>query len=163
MKFLIDSGSDVNVGGGADWEMLKKEFERGKASFIQTRTQSANILSYASSKPMQVECAFQATIEAIGFSSPIVTADFLVVIEGRRSLLGRATASDMGLLKVGNTVNTCEASSVFPKMPGVKIKFNVDYSVPPVRNAYYTIPAAYRERARERLEQMESKGIIERV
>lgn len=110
-----------------------------------------------------MKCSFRATIEAVGLSKPIITADFLVVKKGRRSLLGRDTAGDMGLLKVGSSVNSCEQSSIFPKMPGVKIKFNVDNSVPPVRNAYYNIPAAYREGARRRLEQMEARGIIERV
>ncbi|XP_062700412.1 uncharacterized protein K02A2.6-like [Aedes albopictus] len=113
---------------------------------------------------MVVECSFSATVEAVGYSGKkAVTADFLVVREGQRSLLGRATASDMGLLQVGETVNTCEESSVFPKMPGVKIRFSIDNSVPPVRNAYYNIPAAYREEARRRLEQMEARGIIEKV
>ncbi|XP_055590116.1 uncharacterized protein K02A2.6-like [Uranotaenia lowii] len=48
-------------------------------------------------------------------------------------------------------------------MPGVKIKFSVDPKIPPVRNAYFNVPAALRDAARERLEGMEAQGIIERV
>ncbi|XP_062541718.1 uncharacterized protein K02A2.6-like [Armigeres subalbatus] len=164
IKFLIDSGADVNVIGGADWDRLEKQFESGMAFFTHNTTpHNTSIRAYAANKPMQVKCSFRATVEVIGFDKPVVAAEFLVVEEGRRSLLGRATASDMGLLKVGEMVNACEESSIFPRMPDVKIKFSVDCSVPPVRNAYYNIPAAYREGARRRLDQMEARGIIEKV
>ncbi|XP_062557035.1 uncharacterized protein K02A2.6-like [Armigeres subalbatus] len=164
IKFLIDSGADVNVVGGADWQKLKEQVSLGKATLVQNPTvHGTNLCAYATNKPMQVKCSFRATVETVGITKPIVTADFLVVEEGRRSLLGRATAGDMNLLKVGEMINTCEKSTTFPKMPGVKIRFNIDRTVPPVRNAYYNIPAAYREEARRRLEQMEKRGIIERV
>ncbi|XP_062554534.1 uncharacterized protein LOC134219715 [Armigeres subalbatus] len=146
IKFLIDSGADVNVIGGADWDRLEKQFESGMAFFTHNTTpHNTSIRAYAANKPMHVTCSFRATVEVIGFDKPVVAAEFLVVEEGRSSLLGRATASDMGLLKVGEMVNACEESSIFPRMPDVKIKFSVDCSVPPVRNAYYNIPAAYRE------------------
>lgn len=48
-------------------------------------------------------------------------------------------------------------------MPGVLVKFSVDKNVPPVRNAYYNVPAAYRGAEKRRLEEMESRGIIEKV
>lgn len=163
IKFLIDSGADVNVLGGTDWDLLKQQQQAGRAKLVPLeKPTNRNLQAYASDKPMKVECAFKATIETIGSMKLIVTAEFLVVREGKRSLLGRATASDMGLLKIGETINSCE-SGVFPKMPGVKVTFSVDDSIPPVRNAYYNIPAAYREGARQRLEEMEAKGIIERV
>lgn len=163
IKFLIDSGSDANILGGADWDNLQKQIKAGKTTIeLLEGSTSKNLRAYASSKPMTVECAFTATIEVIGFTKPMITTDFLVVREGKRSLLGRTTASDMELLKVGESVNNCEPG-VFPKMPGVKVKFSIDDSIPPVRNAYYNIPAAYREGARQRLEEMEARGIIEKV
>ncbi|XP_055543055.1 uncharacterized protein K02A2.6-like [Wyeomyia smithii] len=48
-------------------------------------------------------------------------------------------------------------------MPGVTVKFSVNKAIAPVKNAYYNVPAAYREAARQRLHEMESRGIIERV
>ncbi|XP_062541853.1 uncharacterized protein K02A2.6-like [Armigeres subalbatus] len=115
---------------------------------------------------MVVRCAFRASIEVVDATKPVVRAEFLVVDGGRRSLLGRHTASELKLLKVGLSVNNCEELSpneIFPKMPGIKIKFSVDSSIPPERNAYYNVPAAFREAARARLDEMESRGIIERV
>ncbi|XP_062558173.1 uncharacterized protein K02A2.6-like [Armigeres subalbatus] len=164
IKFLIDSGADVNVIGGTDWHKLEMQVGLGTASVLRIPVSKyTDIRAYASDKPMQVKCCFRAKIEAIGLTKPVVMADFLVVADGRRSLLGRATASDMELLKVGGMVNTCEQLSVFPKVPGVKVRFSIDHTIPPVRNAYYNIPAAYREEARRRLKQMETRGIIERV
>lgn len=164
IKFLIDSGADVNVIGGTDWRILESQFKSGTAALdLNTILPRNDIRAYATTKPMEVKYSFKATLEVIGFSKPIVTAEFLVVEEGTRSLLGRTTASDMELLKAGAMINTCEKSTVFPKMPGVKVRFSIDHSIPPVRNAYYNIPAAYRDEARQRLEQMEAKGIIERV
>ncbi|XP_053686436.1 uncharacterized protein LOC128735975 [Sabethes cyaneus] len=104
--------------------------------------------------------------KVVEVSKPIVVAEFLVVADGRRSLLGRSTASKLRLLEAGLTVNYCENAktcTTFPKIPGVVVKFSVDKSVPPERNAYYNVPAAFREAAKHRLEEMAAKGIIEKV
>ncbi|XP_055630284.1 uncharacterized protein K02A2.6-like isoform X1 [Toxorhynchites rutilus septentrionalis] len=72
----------------------------------------------------------------------------------------------MRLLHVAVTINSCENQNntqVFPRMPGIKIKFSIDKSIVPVKNAYYNVPAAFREGARNRLREIELRGIIERV
>ncbi|XP_062538745.1 uncharacterized protein LOC134207021 [Armigeres subalbatus] len=167
IKFLIDSGADVNIIGGQDWVQLKRQFHAGKAVLQPIELSTINDLrAYASDKPISVKCAFKAEIEVVEHNKPLLTTEFLVVTEGRRSLLGRSTASDLRLLQVGAMVNTCEVvdvSEIFPKVPGVLVKFSVDETVPPVRNAYYNVPAAYRKSARERLQDMERRGIIERI
>lgn len=165
IRFLIDSGADVNVVGGSDWQSLKKEYESGLVSLEPIHIGSKRVLrAYAANAPMKIDFAFRTIVKALS-SVKSVMADFVVVEDGKRSLLGRSTASDMGLLLVGWQVNKCEVinENVFPKMPGVKVKFSVDKSIPPTRNAYYNIPAAYREGARKRLLEMEASGIIERV
>lgn len=166
IQFLIDSGADVNIIGGDDWTKLKREFKSGYAKLEPTELPRSNDLrSFASTKPISVRCGFRAEVEVVSCQKPMIVAEFLVVTEGRRSLLGRATASDMELLRVGASVNICERTEemIFPKVPGVKVRFSVDKSVPPTKNAYYNVPAAYRESARTRLQSMEDQGIIERV
>lgn len=167
IEFLIDSGADVNVIGGSDWQVLKREFELGTATLESTESLNGkNVRSYAASKPMTVECTFRALVTVAGSCDATISAVFLVVKDGLRSLLGRSTASDLGLLAVGISISNCEQKPkiyVFPKMPGVLVKFSIDKSVPPVRNAYYNVPAAYREGARQRLIEMEECGIIEKV
>lgn len=166
IKFLIDSGADVNVIGGDDWNILESLYRSGNANLELTDVSEKELRGYAADRPMNVEHAFRAKVRAVGFDKPVVSADFLVVRGGRRSLLGRNTASEMKLLKVGADVDICESlkqNEVFPKMPGVKVKFCVDRTIPPEKNAYYNVPAAYREAARNRLKEMESRGIIEKV
>lgn len=157
----------MNIIGGSDWTMLQHQMRKKLIDLDPINLpRSQELRAYAVNKPMLVRNAFRAQVEVVGMTKPTVFAEFLVVDEGRRSLLGRSTASQMRLLEVGAAVNNCESScntSVFPKMPGVKVKFSVDKQVPPERNAYYNVPAAYREGARHRLEEMEARGIIERV
>ncbi|XP_058816578.1 uncharacterized protein K02A2.6-like [Topomyia yanbarensis] len=127
---------------------------------------SSILRAYAADQPMKIECVFKVKIEVVGASKPPILAEFLVVPRGRRSLLGRGTASDMGLLKVGLLINSftrTEDLAVFPKMPGVRIRFSTDETVQPEKNAYYNVPAAYREGAKQRLQEMEKRGIIEKV
>ncbi|XP_053691364.1 uncharacterized protein K02A2.6-like [Sabethes cyaneus] len=167
IKFLIDSGADSNVIGGDDWRQLEKQLEAGTVALVPIEiSRERSLRAYAADKPMIVEHAFRANIQAIGSDTPIVSADFLVVMQGRCSLLGRNTASELKLLKVGADVYSCsheDEDGVFPKMPGVKIKFCVDKSIPPEKNAYFNVPAAYRDAAKLRLQQMEKRGIIEKV
>lgn len=164
---MIDSGADVNVIGGNDWKLLKREFHEGRAELHPVDPSTSNGLhAYGAKEPITVNAAFRAKIVIPGTSNPSVEALFYVATGGRRSILGRSTASDMNLLHVGVTINNCETprnTQEFPKMPGIKIKFSVDRSVVPVRNAYYNVPAAFREGARNRLLEMEARGIIERV
>lgn len=76
----------------------------------------------------------------------------------------------MKLLQLGGNVNTIAELSgdeshgeTFPKIPNELVEFEIDPEVTPTRNAYYNIPAAFRERASKRLEKMIKQGIIEKV
>lgn len=147
IRFLIDSGADVNIVCGKDWDCLKREFESGVAKLEMVNKMDKGIHAYGSKDPLSVERTFRAEIVVPGSSKPPITAIFHVIRKGLRSLLGRSTASDLKLLQVGAAVNICETTedmTEFPKMPGVSVKFNVDTTVTPVRNAYYNVPAAYR-------------------
>lgn len=165
ISFLIDSGADVNVIGGRDWIHLKRDYYAGLAKLQLSQQLPKSLRAYASAKPMPVECTFKATVDVSGTAKPSVIATFHVVPDGARSLLGRSTAHDLKLLQVGKCVNSFEAvnDGVFPKMPGVEVKFSMDKSIPPTKNAYYNVPAAFREAARARLHEMEKRGIIEKV
>lgn len=146
MRFLIDSGADVNVLGGKDWEKLEREARMGKATIEMLGSSSSNRLhAYGTREPMTVKCTFKASITAKTSSSSksLNEAIFHVVPEGARSLLGRSTANDLGLLQIINNVN-CDDDGIFPIMPGVKVTFSINKDVPPTKSAYYNVPAAYR-------------------
>lgn len=166
INFLIDSGADVNIVSGNDWIKLEQEFTSGKAILKMIGNSNKGIHAYGSKTPMVVERIFEAEIMVSECNKPAIQATFYVIRQGRKSLLGRSTASDLKLLMVGAMVNNCEVSNdegEFPKMPGVSVKFSVNKAIPPVKNAYFNVPAAFREGARRRLREMESRGIIEKV
>ncbi|XP_062541995.1 uncharacterized protein K02A2.6-like [Armigeres subalbatus] len=167
ITFMIDSGADVNVIGGNDWTRLKRAFHGGHAKLHPVPVPSANELhAYGSRKPITINAAFKAEICVPGTKRPSIETTFYVANEGGRSLLGRSAASDMSLLHVGIDINNCGDKmdkQEFPKVPGIRIKFSVDKKVSPVKNAYYNVPAAFRDGARNRVLDMENRGIIERV
>lgn len=147
IRFLIDSGADVNIVCGRDWDRIEHEFKSGAANFEMVNEISNRIHAYGSEKSLPIERTFRASITVPNSKKPSTTATFHVVRKGLRSLLGRSTANDLKLLQVGATVDVCDIKEdvrEFPKMPGVLIKFNVDKSVTPVKNAYFNVPAAYR-------------------
>lgn len=153
--------------GGEDWFRLERNIKSGliKLKFVQNTRQKA-LHGYGSDSPMTIERVFEAPISVTGSKAAPTSAVFYVIPRGRRSLLGRSTANDMGLLHVTTAISNLEVPpkpEEFPKMPGVTVKFSVDKRVPPVKNAYYNVPAAFREAARRRLEEMEERGIVEKV
>lgn len=164
---LVDSGADVNVIGGKDWIRLEQEYQSGHAHLrIVGNSNMRGLRAYGSHASMTIDCTFEAEIYVVGSDTVCSKTVFHVVRNGTRSLLGRSTASDMGLLQVRTNINNLEDANKkrkFPKMPGVKVRFSVDSTVPPVKNAYYNVPSAFREAAKRRLDEMESQGIIEKV
>lgn len=130
INFMIDSGADVNIIGGKDWKQLQRDCEMGLITIRKINLpQATNLRAYAAKHPLHVECGFTAMVTVVGTCNLSIQAEFLVVPSGNRSILGRATSSDMHLLKVGRFVSNCEnhaETKVFPKIPGVKVRFSVD-------------------------------------
>lgn len=54
-------------------------------------------------------------------------------------------------------------AKTFPAVPGEEVHFDIEESVEPTKNAYYNVPAAFREKAMQRLDEMEDQGITEKV
>lgn len=170
MDFLIDSGADVNVLSEEHWELLRQDFEAGDSAIYDVENGSTKrIMAYAGASPLVIEKTFSSWIEVPGTTKPKEFAKFFVLGGGKRSLIGQQTATRMKLLKVGLSVcnvtelREVESTKPFPSVPGDEIEFDIDESVPPSKNAYYHVPAAFSDRARERLAIMEAQDIIERV
>lgn len=119
-----------------------------------------NIIGGQDWEQLQNDCktGLTAMVPVIGTCDLSLQTEFLV--------MPVATPSDTTLLTIGPFIKSCdntEDTQVFPKMPGVEVILKVDPSVPPERNAYYNVPAAFREEAKLRLRDMEEWGIIEKV
>lgn len=173
--FLIDSGAEVDVLSEQDWEKLKTQYKKDEVVLYDIDNESKRkIMAYAGSSPLKILCTFSAWTEIKREDKPRSFAKFFVIGGGGRSLLSRRTAIRMKILKLGLQVNNVTARvpegnettaepAAFPSIPGEVADFDVDESVQPTKNAYYHVPAAYCKRANERLSDMESQGIIERV
>ncbi|KAL1401810.1 hypothetical protein pipiens_006357, partial [Culex pipiens pipiens] len=61
IKFMVDSGADVNIIGGADWERLRRDADCGRASIRAVKpSRTASLIAYASKEPLKVEMILEA-------------------------------------------------------------------------------------------------------
>lgn len=168
--FMIDSGSDVDVVSENDWEKIRELFEKEEIMLYDyVERPDRKIRAFANQSPLTLIAAFNAWIEAQQGEKPKRFTRFMVVKGGEKSLIGRVTAKAMKILQLGHSVNAIkleeddEMPERFPTIPGEKVAFDVDPAVLPTKNAYYHIPAAFSERASQRIKKMEAQEIIEKV
>ena len=111
---IIDSGSAVNVISISTWNWLKsQQFKK-----LNEKKGSSRILrAYADNKPLTIVVEFKAEIKLKDKST---VADFYVIENGSKSLLGKNTAMELGVLKMGFDINSIDEDSndAFPKFKG---------------------------------------------
>lgn len=168
IEFLIDSGSDWNLISAEAWRTLSEAYDEGTVSLYDVKKKPGDSArAYGSDTPLVASWSFHAWTEVEGVTKPRIFAKYHVVESGRKSILGRVTATRMELLQVGVKVKPPEVSAVsveeFPAIPNFVFDFDIDHDVTPTVKAYVNIPEADRARATERLVKMEAQGIIERV
>lgn len=178
VPMLVDSGAEINVVSEEDWVRIHQAYEAGAIVICDvTAKTKCRPFAFGASSPLRVLYSFRAWTEVRKVPKPKQFATFYVVAQAGRSLLGRKTAIEMKLLSVGIGVNTVrngdawqteeinalDLAEHFPAIPDFEAVFDVDDTVKPTKNAYYHVAAAYSEKARARLDDMERKDIIERV
>ena len=92
---LIESGARCNLVGQQTWDWLK-------TSGIQceSRRSAKMLFAYGATEPLPTLGTFSAKVVSTR-SNAECQADFVVIKEGARTLLGRETAETLGLLHVG--------------------------------------------------------------
>lgn len=158
VTLLIDSGSTVNIVKGDDWKILTKQ--NAVLWDIDPQPQH-NLKGYASGKPLDVRHTFQSTI-ALQAGEEIITS-FYVVDQGDISILGKDTAKQLGILKLGININQIEMSKPFPKIKNIKIKLTIDPHVKPVRQPVRRVPISVEKQVEKKLEEALLSDIIEKV
>lgn len=115
LGMVVDSGARANVIGEKDWIFLKN----GKVNIMNQFVGSDKTLkAYGSNEPLPVKGTFDAIIKA---GNKEIKARFYVVTGGETSLLGKFTATDLGVLKIGiplNEVSETKDENLFPKIKG---------------------------------------------
>ncbi|XP_062557569.1 uncharacterized protein LOC134222440 [Armigeres subalbatus] len=179
VTFFIDSGAQVNTITQESFDEILQD---------ETARQCLVELSYVSDKPLRAY-ASEDSIEVVAtFSAELfvsderpVTVEKFYEVHETRALLGFNTATRYSLLAVGLGVQTggtmdrawpCEFSvnsiladktSEFPKFNIPPVTLSYDKTMPPSRNVYTYIPAAFKELTLRRLTELQESGIIEKV
>lgn len=169
-KFLIDSGASLNTISDVLWIEMEKLHVQGELNLtILERSKGARVFAYAASAPLEVLARFNADIKTTVLQRPTVNADFVVIKGGKRSLLGRTTAREMNLLRMGEELNNVggandtDNSEPFPIAPVAPVAFDIDPLVRPTRQHFSYIPDAFVKKTNERINKMIKEDIIERV
>lgn len=158
VEMLIDSGCKYNLITDKTWQNLKSNRIQ---VYEQTKKSDKTFLAYGSTTPLKLQGSFCATIQ---LANKKKDAMFYVIEGGTRDLLGKMTATDLGVLKIGLDVNQVGTNSKpFPKFKGVLIQIPIDDNVKPVSQPYRRVPIPLEEKVDAKLEELLQKDIIEKV
>lgn len=145
LELLIDSGSEVNVIDSYTWENLKKE----KIVVSNCRKGSEKQLrGYGSSKPLTILGEFCAKISSV---KKELDSKFYVVKEIGQALLGRVTAMQLGVLKIGEINNVEEFCG---KIKDVILDIPIDKNVTPVSQPYRRVPIPLESKVNKKIEDL---------
>ena len=154
-KFLVDSGLSVNIVSS----------NAVKVFGVDLQPCGTRVYAFNSSAPLPMIGKFSALTES---KCSTVDAEFLVVESGT-SLLGYATATELGILQIANAVSV--EKNVFQrypslftgleKMKNVEVKLHIDGNVSPVHQTHRRIPFHQRKSLEACVESLLQQDIIE--
>lgn len=107
----------------------------------------------------------------MSLNAKCVQAVFYVVKGNGQSLLGKSTAEELGVLKLG--INTIVSENIeqkyedifhgIGKLENYKLKLHINSEVEPIAQRIYRIPFTLREKVSRKLDELESQDIIEKM
>lgn len=155
IRMLIDSGSSCNIITDKTWKYLKAH---DVVASNQVMNPEKVLLPYGSQTPLDVIGAFDANINISDGDHQKAT--FYVVRNGTRDLLGKTSATQLNVLRIGIPVNNVRT---FPKFKNVKIQIPINDNVKPVIQPYRRIPIPLEEKVNSKLNELLEADIIEEV
>lgn len=154
----VPLGSKVNIINDRDWEYLSKN----KAMVWDVTTEPTDILKpYASGSPLEIKMRFVTMINLPNKQEFVTT--FYVVNGGDISIVGKETAKQLGILKLGLGVNKVEKIIPFPKIKNVVVKLTIDLYVKPVQQHVRPVSVTAEKQVEAKLNDALQRDIIERV
>ncbi|CAB4008082.1 Transposon Ty3-I Gag-Pol poly [Paramuricea clavata] len=169
VQMLIDSGASVNVLDLETYHRLKAR--KG----VQLMPSTLRVYAYGSTTPLNILGTVSGRVKC---NSAEIVAKFVVVHDQHAGcLLGRQTATQLGLLRVGPQVSSinCTVSphslrqrypSVFDgveKLTNYQQKISINTNIKPVAQPPRRIPFHVRKQVSAKLEELERLDIIEEV
>ena len=164
VAMLIDSGASTNVIYKNLWLKLKQE----KITCVSKKSDKK---LYAYDQPLKVLGTFSASVK-VGQNQ--VEAEFAVIDGKRAALLGKETAIQLGVLKLGIPLYSvtsketimCDYKEIFEgvgKLKDYQVKLYVDPTIPPVAQPVRHTPFSLRNKVKEKIEELVAMDIIEPV
>lgn len=98
--------------------------------------------------------------------SKSIDADFYVVKEDGKFLIGRETGTSLGILKITIDVNEIieeKKEKAFGKIKGVVVDIPIKRDARPIAQAYRRVPIALEEKVNQKIDKLLAQGIIEKV
>lgn len=179
VKFMIDSGADVNTVDIDVFDQLMNNDPMHSPIFGLKKGTDKPLKAYATPEPIPVIATFVAEL-FITPDRPRLLEKFYV-IQGAKPLLCRGTATRYSLLRMGlevpvrnalgsdkfhmlpSELNVNSTQTEFPKFNVPPVLLTYDKSMPPSRNIFTSIPPAFKEETERRLEELLCTDIIEEV
>ena len=166
---IVDSGASTNIIDNQTWEWLRKNKVK-----CQSARSDRKLYLYASHTPPDVIGTFCCAVMA-GRNS--ANAEFCVINGKGEPLLGRETATDLVVLKIGLEVAAVYASSKnigeilqekfpevfngFGKLKGRAVKLHIDPNVTPVAQPIRRTPFSLRSKVEAKIQELIDLDIIE--
>ncbi|XP_062568299.1 uncharacterized protein K02A2.6-like [Saccostrea cucullata] len=170
IQMLIDSGASCNIVNHNVWSAVRANDETMSLSRSTNR-----LFSYGSKEPLQILGTFRAVTKH-GLRETY--AEFAVVEGDYISLLGKDTAVELGVLRIGTDESdlcsvrseldriVASRNSVFNgvgKLENFQLEIHVDKTVTPVAQPLRRLPFNVRKSVHKKLEELEKMDIIEKV
>ena len=161
---LVDSGATCNVMSEATFRTMFK----GKQLLPSHR----RLFAYGSGTPMHVVGHFKTTVSFDDVT--VADAVFYVIPGSHKTLLGKQTSEQVGLLRVGPDVSSVvvgrDPTDKYPmlfsglgKLKDFHLELHIDPDVQPVAQKARRIPVALQQAVERKLEQLLQQEIIEKV
>nr|XP_039260859.1 uncharacterized protein LOC120337204 [Styela clava] len=169
-SMLIDSGASVNVLDYKTFQNLKSRSSKP----CKLETANIKLYAYGSRKPLSVKGKFHAVVTSK--CGKCINIVFYVVRYAIGCLLSFKTASDLGILKIINSVSNDRVdltesilrdyNSIFQglgKLKNFQLKLNIDDSVNPVHQKHRRVPFKMRQKVESAVAKLCDEDICESV
>lgn len=152
----IDSGTKYNVMDVEAWEFLKANHVQ---VLDQKKADDRKFTAYGGHS-LTVVGIFEAFIETAHKKR---LADFYVVKDYGKILIGYETGIPLGVLKIGENVDHIEQDKTLNKIKDFVVEIPMNNDVKPVAQPYRRVPVPIEAVVDQKIEDLLQKGIIEKV
>ena len=143
-----------------------------KQKGVKCKSEKTNqkLYPYGTSEPLDTLGKFEASVNLAGKD---VTAEFIVICNEGRPIMGRKTAMELDALRLGPQVNVVSTPDLVDKykacfegvgkLTDYQVKIHVNKEVNPVVQHPRRVPFSLREKVESKLHELEQLDIIEKV